>query len=96
MFSSAEDALTHCLIHGTHLFVTCFVRTILRDVHLTCLNQHRSALYHTGNHHEFCSKGEKYSSVQHMFVSTSVKEIRILALKNLVNRWRRKLIYIIH
>jgi len=55
MFSSAEDAVNHCLIYGTHVFFACFVRTFLRDVHLICLNQHRSALYHTGNHHEICS-----------------------------------------
>lgn len=90
MFSSAEDAVTHCLIHGTNIFVACFVRTFLRDVHLSCLNQHRSALYHTGNHHEFCSEGEKYSSIQLTFVSTSVQKIRILALKNLVNDWKLK------
>jgi hypothetical protein len=96
MFSSAEDTVTHCLIHGIHVFVAYFVRTFLRDVHLSCLNQHTSALYHTGNHHEFRTKGEKYSSVQPTFVSTSVQKIRILALKNLVNDWRLKLIYIIH
>lgn len=96
MFSSAEDAVTLSLIHGTNAFVAWFVRTFLRDVHLSCLNQHRSALYHTWNRHEFCSKVEKYSRVQPTFVSISVQKIRILVLKNLVNYWRLKLIYIIH
>jgi len=85
MFSLTEDAVTHCLIHGTHVFVACFVRTFLRDIHLSCLNQQRSALYHTGNHHELYSKCEKYSSVQPTFFSTFVPKIRILVLKNLDN-----------